>query len=52
MKAEFQKILKVFEELEEAGETASLTLSTKGGKSSIKLQGHSGDYGNERHLVT
>ena len=52
MKAEFQKILKLFKELEEAGETASLTLSTKGGKSSIKLQGHSGDYGNERHLVT
>ena len=38
MKAEFQKILKLFEEFEEAGETASLTLSTKGGKSTIKLQ--------------
>ena len=31
MKAELQKFLKLFEELEEAGETASLTLVTKGG---------------------
>ena len=38
MKAEFQKLIKLFEELEEAGETAFLTLSTKGGKSTIKLQ--------------
>ena len=38
MKAELQKFLKLFEELEEAGETASLTLVTKGGKSTIKLQ--------------
>ena len=38
MKAELQKFLKLFEELEEAGETATLTLSTRGGKSTIKLQ--------------
>ena len=38
MKAELQKFLKLYEELEEAGETASLTLVTKGGKSTIKLQ--------------
>ena len=38
MKAEFQKIIKLFEELEEAGETAFLTLLTRGGKSTIKLQ--------------
>ena len=38
MKAELQKFLKLFEELEEAGETASLTLVTKGGKTTIKLQ--------------
>ena len=38
MKAEFQKLIKFFEELEEAGETATLTLSTRGGKSTIKLQ--------------
>ena len=38
MKAELQKFFKLFEELEEAGETASLTLVTKGGKSTIKLQ--------------
>ena len=38
MKAEFQKFIVLFEELEEAGETAQLTLSTRGGKSIIKLQ--------------
>ena len=38
MKAEFQKFIALFEELEEAGETAQLTLSTRGGKSIIKLQ--------------
>ena len=38
MKAEFQKIINLFEELEEAGETATLTLATKGGKSVIKLE--------------
>ena len=38
MKAELQKFLKLYEELEEAGETASLTLMTKGGKSTIMLQ--------------
>ena len=38
MKAEFQKLIKLFEEFEEAGETATLTLSTRGGKSTIKLQ--------------
>ena len=39
MKAEFQKVIKLFEELEEAGETAFLTLFlTRGGKSTIKLQ--------------
>ena len=36
MKAEFIKIFK-FEELEEAGECATLTISSKGGTSSIKL---------------
>ena len=38
MKAEIQKIINLFEELEEASETAFLTLSTKGGKTTIKLQ--------------
>ena len=37
MKAEFHKIFKIFEELEEAGESATLTISSKGGISSIKL---------------
>ena len=31
MKAEFQKLIKLFEEFEEAGKTATLTLSTRGG---------------------
>ena len=38
MKAEVQKILKLYEELEEAGETATLTFSTRGGMSTVKLQ--------------
>ena len=38
MKAEFHKIIKLFEELEEAGESATLTISAKGGTSTIKLQ--------------
>ena len=37
MKAEFNKIFKLFEELEEAGESATLTISSKGGISTIKL---------------
>ena len=37
MKAEYLKIFKLFEELEEAGESATLTISSKGGISSIKL---------------
>ena len=37
MKAKFIKIFKLFEELEEAGECATLTISSKGGTSSIKL---------------
>ena len=37
MKVEFHKIFKIFEELEEAGESATLTISSKGGISSIKL---------------
>ena len=37
MKAEFHKIFKLFEELEEAGESATLTITSKGGISSIKL---------------
>ena len=37
MRAEFQKIFKLFEELEEAGESATLTISSKGGISSIRL---------------
>ena len=37
MRAEFQKIFKLFEELEEAGESATLTITSKGGISSIKL---------------
>ena len=31
-------MLKLFDELEEAGDTASLTLLTKGSKSTVKLQ--------------
>ena len=38
MKAEFHKIVKLFEELEEAGESATLTISAKGGTFTIKLQ--------------
>ena len=38
MKAEVQKILKLYEELEAAGETATLTFSTSGDKSIVKLQ--------------
>ena len=38
MKPELQKIFNLFEELEVAGETVSLTISSKGGKSTIKLQ--------------
>ena len=38
MKAEFHKTIKLFEELEEAGESATLTISAKGGTSTIKLQ--------------
>ena len=37
MKTEFNKIFKLFEELEEAGESATLTISSKGGISTIKL---------------
>ena len=37
MKTMFQKILHLFEELEEVGESTTLTISSKGGKSSIKL---------------
>ena len=38
MKPEFQKIFSLFEELEVAGETVSLTILSKEGKSTIKLQ--------------
>ena len=38
MKAEVQNIRWLYEESEEAGETATLTLSTSGGKSNMKLQ--------------
>ena len=38
MKAEVQKIFKLYEEFEEAGETATLTFSTRGGMSTVKLQ--------------
>ena len=38
MKPEFQKIFSLFEELEVAGETVSLTILSKGGKSITKLQ--------------
>ena len=38
MGPEFHKIFKLYEELEEAGQTATLTLTSKGGKSTIKLQ--------------
>ena len=38
MKAELQKIFNLFEELEEAGETVTLTFTSRGGKSSVKLQ--------------
>ena len=37
MKVEFIKIFKIFEELEEAGECATLTISSRKGISSIKL---------------
>ena len=37
MKTVFQKILHLFEELEEGGESTTLTISSKRGKSSIKL---------------
>ena len=37
MKAEFEKLIKVFEDLEEAGATVTLTFSTKGGVSVAKL---------------
>ena len=38
MGPEFHKIFKLFEELEEAGQTATLTFTSKGGKSTFKLQ--------------
>ena len=38
MKAELQKIFNLFEELEEAGETVTLTFSSRGGKLTVKLQ--------------
>ena len=38
MKPEFQKLLNLFEELEVAGETVSLTIQSREGKSTIKLQ--------------
>ena len=38
MKAELQKIFNLFEELEEAGETVTLTFASRGGKSTVKLQ--------------
>ena len=37
MKAEFQRIFKLFEELEEAGGCATLTITSRKGTSSIKL---------------
>ena len=37
MKAEFKKVLQLFEELEEAGESATLTISSRKGISTIKL---------------
>ena len=37
MKAEFAKLLKLYEELEEAGENATLTFTSQGGSSTIKL---------------
>ena len=38
MKAEVQKVLKLYEELEEVIETAVLTFSTSGCKSTVKLK--------------
>ena len=37
MKAEFLKLLKLYEDLEEAGATATLTFSTRGSKTTAKL---------------
>ena len=37
MKAELQKFLKLFEDLEEAGAAATLTFSTRGSKTTAKL---------------
>ena len=37
MKAEFKKVLQLFEEFEEAGESATLTISSRKGISTIKL---------------
>ena len=38
MKPEFQKVINLFEELQVAGETVSLTILSREGKSTIKLQ--------------
>ena len=37
MKPEFKKVLQLFEEFEEAGESATLTISSRKGVSTIKL---------------
>ena len=38
MKAEFQKIFNLFEEMEKAGQAVTLTFTSRGGKSTVKLQ--------------
>ena len=38
MKPEYQKLFNLFEELEVAGETVSLTMLSREGKSTIRLQ--------------
>ena len=38
MKPEFQKVINLFEELQVAGESVSLTILSREGKSTIKLQ--------------
>ena len=38
MKAELEKIFNLYEEFKEAGQAVTLTLASRGGKSTVKLQ--------------
>ena len=42
MRAKLERLLALYQEAEAAGESAVLTLSTKGGKSNIKIEMESG----------